>query len=90
MGHDALHVGDVGLLRASDDAIFHFAAQNGHAIITKDEDFLPRHRQDGSEVIVIWLRIGNSSRRVLLKWFIPLFPNILALIEDGKTFIEIR
>jgi hypothetical protein len=33
-GHHADHVDDVGLLRASDDAIFRFAIENGYAIIT--------------------------------------------------------
>jgi len=35
------------------------AAKNGYAIITKDEDFLPRHRKDAPRVVVIWLRIGH-------------------------------
>ncbi len=89
-GHTADHVCDVGLLQASDQAILHFAIENGYAIITKDEDFAPWHRKDEPKLIVIWVRIGNSSRRVLLERFIPLVPNILALIETGETLIEIR
>jgi predicted nuclease of predicted toxin-antitoxin system len=67
-----------------------FALENGYAIITKDEDFAPRHRKEEPKVVVIWVRLGNSSRRALLERFIPLFPNILALIENGETLIEIR
>jgi predicted nuclease of predicted toxin-antitoxin system len=90
IGHHADHVCDVGLLRASDDDILRFAIENGCAIISKDEDFAPRHRKEEPKVVVIWVRIGNSSRQALLERFIPLFPNILALIEDGETLIEIR
>ncbi len=90
MGHVADHVCDVGLLRASDNDILHFAIEHSYAIVTKDEDFAPRHRKEEPKVVVIWVRIGNSSRRVLLERFIPLVPNILALIETGETLIEIR
>ena len=90
MGHSADHVCDVGLLQASDKAILRFAIENGYAIVTKDEDFAPRHRPQAPSVVVVWVHIGNSSRRMLLERFIPLVPDILALIENGETLIEVR
>jgi predicted nuclease of predicted toxin-antitoxin system len=38
-GYETSHVGDVGLLRASDSEIFQFAASSGYVVITADSDF---------------------------------------------------
>jgi predicted nuclease of predicted toxin-antitoxin system len=38
-GHDTNHVADVGLLHASDDAIFDYAAEHGQVVVTADTDF---------------------------------------------------
>lgn len=38
-GYETSHVGDVGLLRASDDEILEFAASNDYVVITADTDF---------------------------------------------------
>jgi predicted nuclease of predicted toxin-antitoxin system len=38
--HKADHLIDIGLLQASDDIIWRYAALNRAAIITKDEDFV--------------------------------------------------
>lgn len=88
-GHDAEHVADVGLLAATDDAIWAYAAANSAVIVTKDEDFTAKHRHDAS-VRVVWLRLGNSSKRELRDWFLPLLPSVEALLSAGETLIEIR
>jgi len=89
-GHIAEHVGDIGLLDADDEEIWQYAKKNDAAIITKDEDFVFRLRQDNYPATVVWLRLGNSSRQALLKWFLPLLDKILALSYDGEKLIEIR
>jgi predicted nuclease of predicted toxin-antitoxin system len=38
-GHDAIHVRDIGLLRASDETILTHAAASGQVIISADTDF---------------------------------------------------
>jgi len=38
-GFEAVHVGDVGLLAASDAEIFDFAAENELVVVTADSDF---------------------------------------------------
>jgi len=38
-GHDASHVGDHGLLTATDDEIFDWATENGSVVVTADSDF---------------------------------------------------
>jgi predicted nuclease of predicted toxin-antitoxin system len=39
LGHDAVHVAEVGLLSASDEAILAHAAASGQVVVTADTDF---------------------------------------------------
>ena len=64
--------------------------QHQAAIITEDEDFSRRLRQSALAPVIVWLRIGNTSRRALLKWFEPLIPRIVYLIDQSERLIEIR
>lgn len=89
-GHDAAHVEDIGLRHAPDSLIWNYAVQNQAAIITKDEDFVDRFRRRSGAPIIVWLRIGNAVNRVLLTWFLPLFPVIVQRIESGDRLIEVR
>ncbi len=89
-GHHAEHVADIGLRDADDSPIWRYALQHGAAIITKDEDFPHRLRQSTVAPVVVWLRMGNASRKILLQSFQPLVPQIIALIEQGDRLIEVR
>jgi predicted nuclease of predicted toxin-antitoxin system len=86
----AEHVADVGLQAADDSAIWNYALQHQCIIVTKDEDFPQRQKQNPVAPTVVWLRIGNTSRRALLQWFEPLIPQIFAMVEQGNRLIEIR
>jgi predicted nuclease of predicted toxin-antitoxin system len=66
VGHEADHVADLGLVEAEDEDIWHYAADHGAVIITKDEDFVIIHRRNAGAVVVVWLRLGNASRQRLL------------------------
>lgn len=46
--------------------------------------------QAQSKPVIVWLRIGNTSRRALLQWFEPLLPQIESLIAQGERLIEVR
>jgi predicted nuclease of predicted toxin-antitoxin system len=89
-GHVAQHVADIGLRHAEDSPIWAYATAQQAIIITKDEDFPQRMRQSKSGPVIVWLRIGNTSRRALLEWFEPLLPQIESLITQGDRLIEIR
>lgn len=89
-GHQAEHVADIGLRDAEDSPIWHYAVEQGAILVTKDEDFPHRYRQGGASPVVLWLRIGNTSRRALLDWFEPLLPQIEELIRQGERLIEVR
>lgn len=89
-GHLAQHVADIGLRHAEDSSIWHYALDHHAVLVTKDEDFPHRHRQGIPAPVIVWLRIGNTSRKALLQRFQLLFPQIIDLIERGERLIEVR
>ena len=89
-GHQAEHVEDIGLREAEDSPIWHHALKHQSIVVTKDEDFAHRRRQSRRGPVVVWLRVGNTSRRALLRWFEPLIPEVERRIEQGDVLIEVR
>lgn len=89
-GHVAHHVEDLGLLDADDSSIWDYALEHEMVIVTKDEDFPHRLSQGKVAPVILWLRIGNASRKALLEWLKPLLPQIEKLIEQGDRLIEVR
>jgi predicted nuclease of predicted toxin-antitoxin system len=89
-GQEALHVLDVGLAEAKDEAIRSYVQANGLVLITKDEDFSRRATGPGTGVAVVWVRLGNCRKAALLSAFDNLLPQILAALEGGSRLIEIR
>lgn len=89
-GCDAVAVREIGLREAKDSAIWKYARENNAAILTKDEDFAERCLCSQNPPVVIWLRIGNATNPVLLGWFLPLLPAVLARIQTGDKLIEVR
>ena len=89
-GHVAEHVVDIGLRDAKDSLIWIYALEHQAVIVTKDEDFPQRMRQSKTSPVIVWLRIGNTSRHALLRWFEPLLPQLEALIDQGDHLIEVR
>jgi len=75
---DSSHVRNCGLRGASDDQIWHYARENGFAIVSKDSDFRQRSVLLGSPPKVIWLRIGNCT--TLRAEFVLI--NLASLIQD--------
>jgi predicted nuclease of predicted toxin-antitoxin system len=83
-GHQAEHVVDINL-----STIWHYALKH-QAVIVTDEDFQHRFSQSRTAPVIVWLRVGNTSRKALLLWFEPLLPQILDHLEQGDRFIEVR
>ena len=80
-GHHSAHVGDVGLLTATDDEIFEFAEQNHFTIVSADSDFgtlLARHNTARPSFVL--LRHVNEltpDEQIAL-----LVANLPAVVED--------
>ena len=66
-----------------------YAVREGIAVRTKDEDFAVRRLREPHDPIIIWLRVGNSSRAALVRWLAPLLASIEALVAVAKRFIEV-
>ena len=91
VGHNAEHVTDFGLHEADDSSTRDCALEEKAAIITKDEDFSHRLRQNPQKApTIIWLRIGNTTRRNLLRLVQNVLPKLDALIQSGEKLIEVR
>jgi predicted nuclease of predicted toxin-antitoxin system len=89
-GHDAVHVADVGLLRADDRAIWKHASVTSAALITKDEDFVTMRALNAEGgPSVVWVRIGNSSKRELIARFSVMFAEIVDALRRGETVIQV-
>lgn len=89
-GHDAHHVLNVGLASAKDGEICQYATEHTLVIVTKDEDFSRQAIRPGSMIQVVWVRVGNCRKAVLLATFESLLPSIVAALEAGERLIEIR
>ena len=89
-GHDAVHVMDVGLLRAGDIKIGAYAVKANMVVVTKDEDFAVMRRPSKGAPKVVWLRLGNTTNRVLRARMGPALVEILAALGAGEDVIEVR
>lgn len=88
-GHEAAHVGDLGMQAASDAAIWDYALASSSVIVTKDEDFAQRKVLNDGAPLVVWIRLPNTRRRDLLGWFEVVLPDILAALTRGDTLVEV-
>lgn len=56
---DSIHVRDVQLHAADDEAVWNYAAVHGFVLVSKDADFHQRSFVLGAPPKVIWIRLGN-------------------------------
>jgi predicted nuclease of predicted toxin-antitoxin system len=89
-GHEAKAAREVGLREAEDPAIWTFAQIGPWIVVTKDEDFAERALRSQTGPQVLWLRIGNSTNRVLLAWLEPLLPAAVKDLQAGHRLVELR
>jgi predicted nuclease of predicted toxin-antitoxin system len=76
------------LVTAADKEIRKQAEEIEAAIVTKDEDFaIYRLLHEGPAVV--WVRVGNTRRRALLKRFETELGKIVAALERGETIVEL-
>jgi len=88
-GHEASHLLDHGLLVAADTRIWEKAERLGAFIVSKDEDFVHLRTLNPEGPPLVWVRVGNTTRRELLAWFSQLLPEIEGALLAGERLIEI-
>ncbi len=60
-------------------------------IVTKDEDFPQLADRQGSiPPQVLWVRLGNCRKTILLKAFADLLPRIREQLQEGHGVVELR
>lgn len=89
-GHDAHHVMDLGMEKAPDRAIWIWAEEHGAAIVTKDEDFAQWIALSDSGPQIVWIRLGNTTRRTLVAALQGSLPAIVQALEQGERLVEVR
>ena len=88
-GHEAQHVVDLGMQAAADQEIWQRARDSGACIVTKDEDFVLLQALDRAGPAVVWIRIGNAVRNVLMRRLPLLWPEVMSAIERGEKVVEV-
>jgi hypothetical protein len=66
------------------------AVEMGACIVTKDEDSALLQALDRAGPAVVWIRIGNAVRRVLLGRLPKLWPAVVSAIDRGEKIVEVR
>ena len=89
-GHDAIHVVNVGLARASDSEIIDYAIQQRRVIITADLDY-PRllALQSSKRNGLILFRGGNHSAKELIERIERMFETVpIEELPDSIVVVE--
>ena len=80
----------LGLESASDSEIWQYAKDNGYVIVSRDSDFQERSLVAGHPPQVIWLKIPNRSKTVVLNILLEHRAEIeQALIEQNLACVEL-
>lgn len=87
---EAYSLRSIGLRDANDDDIFFKAKNENVVFLTKDSDFISLLEKHGSPPQVIWLTIGNTSNTELKSILSKVIHDLLKLIEEGNSLIEIQ
>jgi len=88
-GHTAEHVFDLGMGRAGDHEIWSHALKYSAVIVTKDEDFVTLRLANSEGPAILWIRLGNTRRAVMLVALEPLLPAVIEALERGEPLVEI-
>jgi len=81
----SVHVRQLNLQAADDEAVWRHAAEGGFAIVTKDDDFRQRGFVRGAPPQVIWVRLGNCTTDEVEAVLRARHPDILAFGTDPSA-----
>lgn len=81
----SVHVRLLGMEEADDEAIWRYAADNGHAIVTRDADFNERSVIHGYPPKIVWIRSGNASTEHILGILKRHHADLLAFDSDPES-----
>lgn len=80
----------LGLETASDSEIWQYAKDNDYVIVSRDSDFQERSLVAGHPPQVIWLKIPNRSKTVVLNILLEHRAEIeQALVQENLACVEL-
>jgi len=86
---EAVSVRFLGLVHASDEAIFDAARVANAVVLTKDADFVVILERRGPPPRVLWVRCGNTSNAQMRATLSRTFRRAIGLIDSGENLVEI-
>jgi predicted nuclease of predicted toxin-antitoxin system len=90
LGHEALHVKQLGLSTASDHHIWLTATSLGAVMVSKDSDFISFVARGAAGPALVRLRVGNCANAVLYDIVQRAWAGVIGRLEDGETVVEVR
>ena len=88
-GHEAEHLADMNLLRATDTQLWEQGRDQQVIIFSKDVDFYDRALLFGVPPQVVHVAVGNCSNARLLHIFDAEWSNIEAALSSGSKLVSI-
>jgi predicted nuclease of predicted toxin-antitoxin system len=88
VGCDAIHVGDLGLLTATDRQIWDEAMSRSAVLVTKDRDFPILRTTSDDGPTILWVRVGNTDNQTLIAQILRALPTVIDAVERGEPVIE--
>jgi predicted nuclease of predicted toxin-antitoxin system len=86
-----LHVRDIGLQAAADDAVWDYVVEHGYAIVTKDADFRQRSFLLGFPPKITWLGLGNCTTTAIERLLLSRAGEIRHFLADpAQAFLALR
>jgi len=70
--------------------IWQCASAREMVIVSKDEDFTFLAGVPGATGKLVWVRMGNCRKQVLLEAFRVQLPRIVSELEAGSQIVELR
>lgn len=89
-GIESRHVLDLDLDTTADREIWAYAKAHGFTMVSKDDDFFHLATLDSDGPALIWVRLGNCRKAVLLATFEAVLPKLIELLQSGQKIIEVR
>ena len=89
LGHDAVHVSEIGLAAATDKVVWDAAVERESVLVTKDQDFAVARAISADGPAVVWIRLGNTTNDVLIARVVGSLDAIEAAIRRGEAIVEL-
>jgi predicted nuclease of predicted toxin-antitoxin system len=89
VGHDVLHVRDLGMQAATDEEIFDLAVREGRVIVSADTDFgtILALRRTAESSVVLFRRSSGRRPDAQAKLLLEQLPRIADSLERGSVVV---